>query len=181
MKNKIKKLILISCSLTITLCLCTSIPGCGEGGWEGYSNEWLYPEDVSTIYVEMFDSTSFRRGHEYVLTDSICKRIESETPYKIVSDRDLADTLLSGRIVSIRSGVLAGERYTGTPLEKETAVTVSVSWKNLKTGQILINNETITGTSTYSPQFESQDFDYSAQVAVNRAAVRVVELMQTGW
>ena len=180
MKNKTKKFIVII-SILSAVSACMFFSGCDQTGWNGYSNEWIYPENVSTIYVEMFDSTSFRRGHEYVLTDAICKRIESETPYKIVSDRDLADTLLSGRIVTIASGILAGERHTGTPLEMETIVTVSVSWKNLKTGEVLINNETIHGSSTYASRLTGQDFDYSARVAVNRAAVRVVELMQTGW
>ena len=133
------------------------------------------------VYVEMFDSMSFRRGHEYVLTDAIMKRLEAETPYKIVSDRDVADTVLSGQITSISSGVLSGERFTGTPLEKETIMRVAVSWKNLKTGELLINNETIVGSSTYSDRLAGQDFDYSANLAANRAAVRVVELMEKGW
>ena len=58
--------------------ICGGRGGCGEGGLEGYSNDWVYPQDVTTVYVEMFDSQSFRRGHEYVLTDAICKRVESE-------------------------------------------------------------------------------------------------------
>ncbi|HRS72740.1 MAG TPA: hypothetical protein P5175_12940, partial [Anaerohalosphaeraceae bacterium] len=47
------------------------------GGCGGYQNSWLYPQTVRTVYVEMFDTTSFRRGHEYALTDAVCKRIES--------------------------------------------------------------------------------------------------------
>jgi hypothetical protein len=160
--------------------ICGGIGGCGEGGLEGYSNDWVYPQDVTTVYVEMFDTQSFRRGHEYVLTDAICKRIESETPYKIVSDRDAAETILSGQMGGIRSGVLAGERYSGRPLEREAQIAVKVSWKNLETGELLINNETAIASATYSSQL-GQDFDYAAKVAVNRAAERVVELMQKSW
>ena len=161
------------------LLVCFAVSGCNIGGVEGYSNQWLYPDDVSTVYVEMFDSQSFRRGHEYTLTDAICKRIETETPYKIVSDRDEADTVLSGRL-SIYSSVLARERYQGTPLETETLVAVSVSWKNLRTGELLINNEDVTSSATYSPQM-SQPFEYSANLAVNKAAQKVVELMEISW
>ena len=160
--------------------VCAALGGCGKGGMEGYSNDWLYPKDIATVYVEMFDSRSFRRGHEYVLTDAICKRIESETPYKIVSDRNVADTILSGQISSIGSRVLAGERFSGKPLERETQVRVTVSWKNLETGELLINNEKVNATATYSTQL-GQDFDYAAKVAVNRAAERVVELMEKSW
>ena len=66
--------------------------GCGQG----YQNGWLYPQDVKTVYVEMFDSGGFRRGYEFELTDASCKLIESRTPYKIVSDRGRADSVLSG-------------------------------------------------------------------------------------
>ena len=161
------------------LCLCVCICGCIHGGLAGYSNEWPHPKDVSSVYVEMFDTQNFRRGHEYVLTDAICKRIESETPYKIVSDRDQADTLLSGQ-VAVTSGVLTGERYTGMPLEKEALVTVSVSWKNLKTGELLIENKSVSTSASYSEQL-SQTFDYASKAAVNRAAQKVVELMENPW
>lgn len=158
---------------------CFFSTGCEPRGLKGYSNEWLYPEDVSTVYVEMFDSNGFRRGHEYMLTDAICKRIEAETPYKIVSDRDSADTVLRGR-VSIGAGILAGERHTGKPLETETLVIVTLSWKNLRTGELLINNETVSASSSYSSQL-GQDFEYAARVSLNKAAQRVVELMEKKW
>jgi hypothetical protein len=150
--------------------------GCGKGGFEGYSNSWLVPSDISSVYVKMFDSTGFRRGHEYTLTDAICKRIEAETPYKIVSNIDSAETVLSGT-VGISAGVIAGERYTGRPVEMEALATVTVSWKNLKTGEVLINNEQVSASSTYSTQL-GQDVSYASDAAVNRAAEKVVELME---
>lgn len=153
--------------------------GCQPKGLKEYSNEWLYPEDVSTVYVEMFDSSGFRRGHEYTLTDAICKRIEANTPYKIVSDRDAADTLLRGRL-TIGAGILAGERYQGTTLESESLVTVTVSWKNLRTGDLLINDEEVTASASFSSQL-GQDFEYAARVGLNMAAQRVVELMEKKW
>ena len=128
----------------------------------------------------MFDTGSFRRGHEYVLTDAICKRIESQTPYKIVSDMDQADTVLSGRMSGVSTHVLAGERYSGTPLEREASVRITVSWKNLKTGELLINNESVDAFVSYSTLL-GQDFDYAAKVTVNRAAERIVELMEVSW
>jgi len=162
------------------ICLSVGLFGCGAGGLSGYSNQWPYPSDVCTVYVEMFDTGGFRRGFEYKLTDAICKRIESETPYKIVSDRNLADTILSGQI-STGSYVLAVDRFTGSPLENEAFARVSVNWKNLETGELLISNEQVVASSNYSAFFSSQSFDSSVGVALNRAAQRVVELMQEKW
>lgn len=175
-----KKSKLIAKVLICSVFVCIFSGGCGQGGLSGYQNGWIYPSGITTVYVEMFDSSSFRRGHEYTLTDAICKRIEAQTPYKIVSDRDYADTVLSGTLGGIGSGVLAMDRESGRPLEREAIVKVNVSWKNLKTGELLINNERVSGSSTYSSQL-GQDFAYAAAVAANRAAERVVELMEEKW
>ena len=163
-----------------SLVFCAAISGCGRGGLEGYSNDWIYPKGVTTVYVEMFDTGDFRRGHEYILTDAICKRIEAQTPYKIVSDMDRADTVISGQLAIVSSSVLATERYSSAPLENEANVIVTVSWKNLRTGELLINNKKTHAFASYSTQL-GQDFDYGARVAVNRAAQKVVELMEESW
>ncbi|MHC4757014.1 MAG: hypothetical protein ACYTBP_18005, partial [Planctomycetota bacterium] len=85
--------LLCSCALCLGLCGCSEIAG--------YSNEPLFPEQVSSVCLKMFDNQTFRRGVEYELSDALAKRIELETPYKIVSDADRADTVISGQIVSM--------------------------------------------------------------------------------
>jgi len=149
------------------------------GGCSGYQNGWLYPQDVRTVYVEMFDSVSFRRGYEFELTDAVCKRIESQTPYKIVSDREKADTILSGEL-SIQNTVMSVDRYTGTPMEYETGVIVTVTWKDLRTGRLLVEDAKVTAAEDYSGLM-GQTIDYSLSSAVNKAAVKVVELMEIPW
>jgi len=156
------------------------IGGCGQGGFSGYDNSWLNPRGISSVYVEMFDSQSFRRGHEYDLTDAICKRIETDTPYKIVSDRNIADSVLSGKITSIGKRSVSTERNTGRIFENEANAAVVVRWQNLKTSEIMIDNESVDTFIGYS-EFVGQDFEYSSKVALNRAAERIVELMQSEW
>ena len=63
--------------------------GCAE--MAGYSNQSLFPQDIDTVYLEMFDNQTFRRGAEYDLSDALSKRIEVDTPYKIVSSRESRD------------------------------------------------------------------------------------------
>ncbi|MCE5186752.1 MAG: LPS assembly lipoprotein LptE [Planctomycetaceae bacterium] len=161
-------------SLSVAAMLLTALGGCA-----GYQNGWVYPQNVQTVYVEMFDTKSFRRGFEFTLTDAICKRIEAQTPYKIVSDRERADTVLSGDMV-IRNMVVAMDRYTGRPLEFESAVGVIVTWKDLKTGKLLVDRQEVMAVSSYSSQL-GQNIDYSISLAANKAAVRVVELMEIPW
>ena len=65
----------------------------------------------------MFDNRTFWRNMEYDLTDALAKRIEARTPYKIVSDQDSADTVMTGQITSVSQGVLMTDRDTGNSVE----------------------------------------------------------------
>lgn len=159
----------------ITIISLTSFYGCA-----GYSNKSLFPEDVSSVYVEMFDNKSFWRGVEYELTDALAKRIETETPYKIISSRDRADTIISGYIVSIGESWLSTERQTGRPMEKEVEVRAVVNWKNLKTGELLIDNKSVSASASYS-EWQEQGFRYGSTLAANKLAQRIVELMEKEW
>lgn len=146
--------------------------------FEGYTNGWVYPEEYQTVYVQMFDSGGLRRGYEFVLTDAVAKMIEARTPYKIVSSPDRADTVLSG-VITTGSAVLAGDRYTGTPLESETLITVDFVWKELKTGKI-IREDTVAAAESFSSKL-GQDYEYAARSAVNKAAQKIVDHMEIAW
>jgi hypothetical protein len=152
-----------------------SLSGCA-----GYTNESLYSNEIRTVYVEMFDNTTFYRDLEYTLTDAIAKRVEVDTPYKIVSNRNTADTILSGKITSMGSSALTLDRDTGRPLEHLAEVTAEFNWKNLKTGQYIVQDCSITSSWGYS-HFQGQSFENASQVAANKLAERIVEQMQVGW
>jgi hypothetical protein len=149
-------------------------------GCAGYSNTSMYPKDVTTVYVEMFDNQSFRRGIEFELTDAVAKRIESQTPYKIVSNRDKADTVISGQIVQAKESVFTTERQIGRALEKNIELRAVISWKNLRTGELLIDNKTVASLASFS-EWQSQSFAYGSTLAANSLAVRIVETMGSKW
>ncbi len=152
--------------------------GCGPS--TGYSNASLFPSDVNNVYLEMFDNRSFRRGIEWTLTDALAKRIEVDTPYKILSNRDRADSVMSGQIVMAGESVLTIERDTGRALEKEVVLTAVVNWKNMKNGKLMVNSRTVTAVATYS-DFQGQDFTYASDVAANKLAQDIVQLMENPW
>jgi hypothetical protein len=149
-------------------------------GCSGYSNKSLYPQGVKSVCVLMFDNDSFRRGVEYQLTDALAKRIEAVTPYKVISNREKADTIISGRIKAVDSVVLSVERQTGRALEKEVRLTAVVKWENLLTGKYLLDNETISATATFS-EWQQQSFEYASTLAANKLAEKIVERMENKW
>jgi hypothetical protein len=170
----------VLCPLLSVVSLLSSalLGGCGAS--TGYSNASLFPSDVNSVYVEMFDNRSFRRGIEFTLTDALAKRVEVDTPYKIVSSRDRADSVMSGQIMAAGETILTIERDVGRALEKEVALTAVVNWKNLKDGRLMLNSRTVTATATYSG-FQGQDFTYASSIAANNLARSIVELMKNQW
>ena len=166
--------------LPFTFCLLTCLSLCGCNGMCGYSNESLFPQDVSTVCVQMFDNRTFRRGVEFELSDALAKRIEAETPYKIVSSADRADTVISGQIVSINESALSLERQLGGVLEREVTLQAVVNWKNMKTGELLIANQQVAASASYST-YQKQDFGYASNLAANNLARKIVELMEKKW
>lgn len=165
--NRLKKIILLLAGLG-------GLTGCG------YSHGSLYPKHIRSVRLEMFDNRDFRRNVEYYLTDALAKRIEVHTPYKLITSADTADTTLSGQIVEIREMVLSTERETGKALEKEVTVLAHVTWKDLKTGELLLDAALVEASASYS-QFLNQGPGYASQLAANSLAQRIVETMETQW
>lgn len=150
------------------------------GGCSGYSTESLFPSDVRSVRVEMFDNQTFWRGIEYKLSNALSKRIEAVSPYKVISNKDRADTVISGQITSVGQNVLVLERQTGRALEKEVRLAAVVNWQDLKTGQMLIDSQVIEASASYS-QWLNQSFEYAYTDAANKLAVNIVEQMEKKW
>jgi hypothetical protein len=164
----------------ITILLLGSLTLFGGCQMAGYSQQSLYPADIETVCVKMFDNRSFRRGVEYDFTDALAKRIEAETPYKVISKASQADTVISGYFSSISEGILTTERETGRALEREVRLTAVVSWKNIRTGKLILDSEMITAVSSYS-QWQNQSFNYASSLASNKLADKVVQRMELDW
>ena len=149
-------------------------------GCVGYSDAPLYSPDIKSVYVEMFDNTTFWRDFEYALTNALAKKIEAETPYKIVSNKSKADTIISGKITGVNNATLTLERSTGRPLEQQAQLDAVFSWKSLKTGDYILENQSASAVAAYS-EFQKQSFDSATTIAANKLATRIVEQMQTEW
>ena len=162
------------------LCVLLGLGLCGCSGMFGYSDKSLFPRDVSSVRLQMFDNQTFRRGVEYELSDALAKRIEADTPYKIVTSADRADTVISGHIVAVSEIGLSIERELGGILEKEVELMAVVNWKNLKTGELLIESQSVKAAASYSV-YQNQDFKYASTLAANNLARKIVELMEEKW
>jgi hypothetical protein len=174
-RNRTKRSLGLALGSLVVASLAVWLTGCA-----GYSSESLYPGDIRSVYVEMFDNRSFRRDVEYTLSDALVKHITAQTPYKIVSDMNRADSVIGGQLVTVNESILTLEREIGRPLEKEVVLRAVVNWKNLQTGRLMMNNQTVVATASYS-EFLGQDFTYASAVAANKLARKIVERMENKW
>jgi len=144
-----------------------------------YSSSRPFPDDVQTIYVDMFHSRDFRRDLEFGLTEAVQKRIVMDTPYRI-ADRQTADTVLSGEILGISNRTLGSDARTGLPRETGSTMTLALRWQDMRSGDILLERERFVVTTTYIPPAK-ETFTKGWVRGLDRVAEYVVEAMETDW
>jgi hypothetical protein len=171
----------VSCPLLLLLLLA----GC-LGNPYRFGNQSLYPTGIETVYVPVFESSSFRRDLGERLTEAVVKEIERRTPYKVVSNPG-ADTILRGRIINETKRVLVQTR-TGDPRESEINLQVQVSWLDQR-GNPLRNGPPIPmpadlvniGAANKLVPEVGQSVATSQQQSINRLAEQIVSLMEAPW
>jgi hypothetical protein len=158
------------------------------GGCAGYQigNDTLFPAEIHTVYVPIFESNSFRRNLGERITEAVAKEIENRTPYKVVGDPS-ADSVLTGRLVSETKRVLVPD-LTGDARESQIEMRVEVSWVDRK-GRMLRDVQTVpcpaeiasvVGTGDVVPEV-GQSITTAQQEAICRLATQIVGLMEKPW
>jgi hypothetical protein len=134
---------------------------------------------IRTVAVDVFESKEFRRGLELQLTEALAKRIEAETPFKLAK-KDRADTILSGEVLEVRQATIGRDFRTVRPRETAATYILSFQWKDLRTGEVLLDRPRYVQTVDYIRPL-GEDFHHATQRAMDRLAERIVEEMQSEW
>jgi len=170
----IAAVILVSCALL--------------GGCAGYrmGTASLYPPDIHTVYVPMFESDSFRRNLGERLTEAVVKEIESKTPFKVVNSPN-ADSILTGRLTNETKRLLI-EGPTREGRELQLDFRVDVTWIDRK-GEIVQPMQAVPvpasvvgigQTADIVPEV-GQSIATGQQQAIQRVAEQIVSLMEAPW
>ena len=155
--------------------------GCASDPTTGYVAASTFPQDISTIAVNIFENESYTRGVEFGLADALVKEIEARTPYKVTA-ASRADTFLTGRIKSVQLGQLSKSRMTGLSEEVTFRVTIDMMWKDLRTGEALLELESFTVNSLFVPSRPSlEPIEIGEFGAVQALARDIVSEMRADW
>ena len=158
---------------------------CGCAGYR-WGTRSLYAPDVTTVYVPMIESDSFRPHLGEWLTEAVVKEIELKTPYKVVASGD-ADSVLSARIVSETKRILVEDAFD-QPREVETQFSVQVHWLDRRGA--LIRQPEIVPLSASLVRFGQtaslvaeggQSIATAHGQAVHRLAEQIVATMEAPW
>ena len=158
------------------------IPLTGCGYMFGPSNV----PGVRTIHVPVFQTDSFRRNLDYLLTEAVQTEIKTRSGYRL-ADAATADTILQGRIVDIRKTPLSETRFDD-PREVQLMIGVEMSWIDRRNGRVL--QQQVFPVSPQLAQHSSQ-VSFAAEVgqslataqqeSVRRLASRIVDLTEMPW
>jgi hypothetical protein len=146
----------------------------------------MFPSDITTVQVPIFESESFRRDLGERLTEAVAKRIENESNYKLVRSGN-ADSVLTGRILDDRKRTLVENRNDDVR-ETELTLRVQVVWTRrdgtiLAQGSIPIDPSMavdVVGSAPITPEV-GQSIATGQQKAIDRLAAQIVGLMEAPW
>ena len=145
----------------------------------GYQWRSLYRQDVQTVAVPIFTNRTFRRGLETDLTTAIVQQLEEHSPYKVVP-AERADTILEGVITDANTTTVSTDAYTGLPQEQSYNITVSFTWKNLRSGQIYTQRRDYDQHTSFFPTL-GEAVSIGSLDATEHLATAIVQEMQADW
>jgi len=152
--------------------------GSGSGS-DGYHWKSVYRDDIRTVAVPIFKSSVYQRGVEFSVSHALVQQIEANTPYKVVP-RERADTILEGEIVEVNVHTLSNDRNSAIPQEQLLDIIVDFTWKDLRTGKILVERRGMEQTATYYPTL-GEGRATGTLDASERLALSIVQELQADW
>jgi len=153
----------------------------GESSAKKGDYHWssIYRPDIQTVAVPIFKSNSYQRGVEFALTKALVNQIEANTPYKVVP-RERADTIIEGEIMQVRVDTLSKDTNSAVPQDQLLDLVVDFTWKDLKTGRILVARHGLEKTASFYPTLGEGRYT-GTQQATEQMALTIVHELQADW
>src|SRR5262245_34136667 len=118
--------------------LLLAVVGCANDGHFtilGYTTAPNYDPNITTVYVPIARNYSYRRGMEYDLTQAVIREISQNSPIRVTSDKNAADTELDMKIVT-RKKALILPNPVNEIRDQDVYLQIEVVWRDLRPGHI---------------------------------------------
>jgi len=166
---------------TLVIGLALAAGGCASDPTEGYSSAPVFSTHIQTVAVPIFENDTFHQGIEFELTDALIKEIEARTPYKVTT-QPRADTILTGRVKTVRLDQLSKSRLTGLGEEVVMSVTVDFEWKDWRSDTPIVARKSFSGHGLAIPSAPTGErLELGRMAAVQQLARDIVDEMRAAW
>ncbi len=125
--------------------LAAVVYGCGYHFSPGGEN---IDKSIQTVFVEKFGNFTSEANLENYVQSAFINEVRQGSRFKLAESREKADAIVSGKILQSDVSHLS---YTSLDVAKEDRVTVTmeVTFKETRTGQIIWNNNALTGKEAF--------------------------------
>ena len=170
-------------SVSVIALLCASIVACtmlacSSKGMKGGS---LLPTKYRSISVPVFDNATPDRDMGFQLTEALQKRLQQTTPYTVTHDGK-ADTILRGKVVSVKLSQMSQSVATG--LSEEVAYTVILDWDwvDVRTGKSITARKGFAASGVVvTSRSQAEPLDLARFEVTQRLADDIVANLQADW
>lgn len=152
----------------------------------GYTVNSDFRQDIKSVAIPYFENDTNRRGIEFQLTEAVQKEVTKRSQFRLAKGLD-ADTRLTGKIVGFRKDGL-GETAQDDLRELQISMMVKVRWEDLRTGQLLAEQEmpltpdqlSLSSQAEFAPEL-GQSLATAMDDGLRMTARKIVNLMETPW
>ena len=165
-------------ALVCATLLITTELSCSSKGMKGGS---LLPTKYRSISVPVFDNATPDRDMGFQLTEALQKRLQQTTPYTVTHDGK-ADTILRGKVVSVKLSQMSQSVATG--LSEEVAYTVILDWDwvDVRTGKSITARKGFAASGVVvTSRSQAEPLDLARFEVTQRLADDIVANLQADW
>ena len=157
---------------TCVLVLLALITGCG------YTTKSLISRNINSIFIPIFGNYTFRSGLEFDLTTALKDEIMSKTKLRIVR-KDNADTILTGKIVTVTEGVITSNARDNI-IENQVTISVNIALMDRRTGRELISMDGLSNKAEYIVT-RGENINTATQECLAGLAEKIVYQLEEKW
>lgn len=155
--------------------------GCATDPTAGYASSSTFPTQINSVAVVIFDNRTYEREIEFHLHEALIKELSARTPYR-VTQPGRADSILTGRVVTIERDQLSRSRSTGLSEEVLLKVTIDFEWKDVRTGRVLVERRAFTADSVFMPSPPlGESIELGRFAVVQKLARDIVNELRADW
>ena len=182
MKLRLSKYSIANVMTLITIACATIVVantlGCSSKGMKGGS---VLPTKYRSISVPIFDNATPDREMGFQLTEALQKRLQQTTTYTVTHD-GRADTILRGKVVSVKLSQLSQSVATGLSEEVAYTVTLDWDWVDVRTGKSITARKGFTASGVVvTSRSQAEPLDLARFEVTQRLADDIVANLQSDW